>query len=92
MPTHRGLSAMPWHFWYTGGLGHCRSASRRERSFLRDNSFIIREVSLAENLGPVTESLSYWMGVATHSTGWCVYSDLPPGPAPSGHVAVCVRE
>lgn len=48
-------------------------------------------MSLAENLGPVTKSLSYWMGVATHSTGWCVYSDLPPGPAPSGHVAVCVR-
>lgn len=62
------------------------------RNFLRDNSFIIREVSLAGNLGPVTKSLSYWMGVATPRTGWCVYSDLPLGPAPSGHVAVCVRE
>ena len=41
------------------------------RNFLRDNSFIIREVSLAENLGPVTESLSYGRGVATGSTG-CV--------------------
>lgn len=37
---------------------------------LRDNSFIIREVSLAENLGPVTESLSYGR-VATGNTG-CV--------------------
>ena len=41
------------------------------RNFLGDNSFIIREVSLAENLGPVTESLSYGRGVATGGTG-CV--------------------
>lgn len=60
------------------------------RNFLWDNSFIIREVSLARNLGPGTESLSYGLGVGHWQYRVCVYSGLPPGPAPSGHVAVCV--
>lgn len=32
------------------------------RSFLGDNSFIIREVSLAENLGPVNRKSQLWEG------------------------------
>ena len=64
------------------------------RNFLGDNPFIIREVSLAGNPGPVTRKSQLWDGNAAPSTVWCVYSDLCPGPAPSvwarGCVCVCV--
>lgn len=48
-------------------------------------------MNLAESLGP-QQSLHNGVGVAALSTGWCVCSDLCPGPAPSGHVALCVWE